>query len=77
MIDTDHGPVARSHVFQQVMRYLGIDVRAHLPQGEDGRRVTARAKGKVERPFRTVKEMRETLYYFHEPKMRRKPMPGS
>jgi hypothetical protein len=30
--------------------------------------VTARSKGKVERPFRTVKEMHETLYHFHEPK---------
>jgi hypothetical protein len=29
--------------------------------------VTARAKGKVERPFRTVKEMHETLYHFHTP----------
>jgi hypothetical protein len=26
------------------------------------------AKGKVERPFRTVKEMHETLYHFHQPK---------
>ena len=68
MIYTDHGPVARNHVFQQVMRYLDIDVRAHLPQGKDGRRMTARSKGKVERPFRTVKEMHETLYHFHEPK---------
>ena len=68
MIYLDNGPVARSHVFQQVMRYLDIDVRAHLPQGKDGRRATARSKGKVERPFRTVKEMHETLYHFHEPK---------
>jgi len=68
MIYLDHGPVARSHVFQQVMRYLDIDVRAHLPQGGDGRRVTARSKGKVERPFRSVKEMHETLYHFHQPK---------
>jgi len=29
--------------------------------------VTARAKGKVERPFRTVKEAHETLYHFHKP----------
>jgi hypothetical protein len=29
--------------------------------------VTARAKGKVERPFRTVKEMHETLYHLHKP----------
>ncbi len=68
MIYLDNGPVARSHVFQQVMRYLDIDVRAHLPEGKDGRRVTVRSKGKVERPFRTVKEMHETLYHFHEPK---------
>ena len=68
MIYLDHGPVAKSHVFQQVMRYLGIDVCAHLPQGKDGRRATSRSKGKVERPFRTVKEMHETLYHFHQPK---------
>ena len=29
--------------------------------------MTARAKGKVERPFRTVKEAHETLYHFHKP----------
>jgi hypothetical protein len=63
----DNGPVARSHVFHQVMGYLGIEVRTHLPRGHDGRRTTARAKGKVERPFRTVKEAHETLYHFHEP----------
>ena len=57
MIYTDNGPIARSKVFRQVMGYLGITVQTHLPQGKDGRRQTARAKGKVERPFRTVKEM--------------------
>jgi hypothetical protein len=67
MIYMDNGPIARSSVFHQVMKYLGVEVRTHLPQGKDGRRVTARAKGKVERPFRTVKEMHETLYHFHEP----------
>jgi hypothetical protein len=67
MIYTDNGPIARSHVFQQVMKYLGVTVRTHLPAGRDGRRPTARSKGKVERPFRTVKEMHETLYHFHEP----------
>ncbi len=67
MLYVDSGPVTRSQVFQQVMCYLGVDVRTHLPKGKDGRRVTARAKGKVERPFRTVKEMHETLYHFHEP----------
>jgi hypothetical protein len=67
MIYMDNGPIAKSRVFQQVMRYLKIEVRTHLPAGKDGRRVTARSKGKVERPFRTVKEMHETLYHFHEP----------
>ena len=67
MIYMDNGPVARSHVFHQVMRYLDIEVRTHLPQDSDGRRITARATGKVERPFRTVKEMHETLYHFHQP----------
>ena len=64
---TDSGPVTRSHVFQQVMGYLGIDVLTHVPAGKDGRRTTARAKGKVERPFRTVKELHDTLYHFHAP----------
>jgi hypothetical protein len=59
--------VTRSHVFQQVMAYLGIEVKTHLPRGHDGRRTTARSKGKVERPFRTVKEAHETLYHFHAP----------
>jgi len=67
MLYMDNGPIARSHVFQQVLGYLGIELRTHLPAGTDGQRVTARAKGKVERPFRTVKEMHETLYHFHEP----------
>ncbi|HEY9881674.1 MAG TPA: IS481 family transposase [Leptolyngbyaceae cyanobacterium] len=63
----DNGPIARSLVFQKVMGYLGIEVRTHMPKGKDGNRVTARAKGKVERPFRTVKEMLETLYHLREP----------
>ena len=67
MLYMDGGPIARSQVFQQVLRYLGVDVRTHMPRGSDGRRVTARAKGKVERPFRTVKELHETLYHFHPP----------
>lgn len=64
---TDNGSVTRSHVFRRVMDYLGIEVLTHLPRGQDGRRTTARAKGKVERPFRTVKEAHETLYHFHQP----------
>jgi hypothetical protein len=67
MLYMDNGPIAKSRIFQQVMRYLNVEVQTHLPAGKDGRRVTARSKGKVERPFRTVKEMHETLYHFHEP----------
>jgi hypothetical protein len=68
MLYMDNGPIAHSQVFQQLMNYLSVDVKTHLPQGKDGRRVTARSKGKVERPFRTVKEMLETLYHLYEPK---------
>ncbi len=32
------------------------------------RRTPARSKGKAERPFRTIKEVHETLYHFHKPK---------
>ena len=63
----DNGPVAKSRVFQNVMQALSIDWKTHIPAGKDGQRVTARAKGKVERPFRTVKEAHEALYHFHAP----------
>ena len=64
----DNGPIAKSGIFQTVMERLGIRVMTHDPAGSDGRRPTARSKGKVERPFRTVKEAHETLYHFHKPK---------
>jgi len=51
MIYTDNGPIARSQVFQNVMDCLDIKLVTHMPSGKDGRRVTARAKGKVERPW--------------------------
>jgi len=63
----DNGPVAKSAVFRRVMESLGVEVVTHMPAGSDGRRTTARAKGKVERPFRTVKDAHETLYHFHQP----------
>ena len=68
MLYLDNGPVAKSGTFRRVMAQLGVEVRPHMPKGSDGRRVTARAKGKVERPFRTVKEAHETLYHFHTPR---------
>jgi len=67
MLYLDNGPVAKSGTFRRVMAQLGVQVQPHMPKGSDGRRVTARAKGKVERPFRTVKEAHETLYHFHTP----------
>ncbi|MHB9485469.1 transposase family protein [Pseudomonas amygdali] len=67
MIYLDNGPVAKRRVFQNVMRALGIEWQTHIPAGKDGTRTTARSKGKVERPFRTVKEAHETLYHFHKP----------
>jgi len=57
----------KSAVLKRVMESLGVAVIPHMPAGSDGRRTTARAKGKVERPFRTVKEAHETLYHFHQP----------
>jgi len=67
-IYTDNGPVAKSNIFKRVMAYLNIEVLTHLPKDSDGRRKTARSKGKVERPFRTIKESLETFYHFHRPK---------
>jgi len=67
IIYLDNGPVAKSNLFKRVMAYLGIEIRTHLPAGTDGRRTTSRAKGKVERQFRTIKDSLETLYHFHEP----------
>jgi hypothetical protein len=67
MLYADNGPISKSHVFQNVLSCLGIDLITHMPKDSDGRRVTARSKGKVERPFRTVKEAHETLYHFHKP----------
>lgn len=67
MIYMDNGPVAKSLVFQRVCKQLGIEIRTHMPASKDGRRTTARAKGKVERAFNTVQNQLETLYHFHKP----------
>jgi hypothetical protein len=67
MIYLDNGPVTKSLVFQNMMERLGVNWQTHMPAGSDGNRTTARSKGKVERPFRTVKEAHETLYHFHKP----------
>jgi hypothetical protein len=67
MIYLDNGPVTRSLVFQRVCKQLGIEIRAHMPAKSNGRRTTARSKGKVERAFNTIKNQLETLYHFHKP----------
>ena len=67
MLYMDNGPIARSRVFLNVMEYLGVQVVTHSPSSKEERKTAARAKGKVERPFRTVKEAHETLYHFHQP----------
>jgi len=64
----DNGPVAKSTLFKRVMEFLNIEIRTHMPDGKDGRRKTARAKGKVERRFRGVKNILEPLYHLHPPK---------
>ncbi|WP_199639237.1 hypothetical protein JEM67_12970 [Serratia sp. PAMC26656] len=66
-LQLDNGPVGKSAVFKRVMDCLGVTVIFHKPRGTDGRRTTARSKGKVEQPFRTVKEAHETPYHFHKP----------
>jgi hypothetical protein len=63
----DPGPVSRSAIFQRVMRLLEIEILTHLSKGNNRRCTTARSKAKVERPFRTVKELHETPYHFHKP----------
>jgi transposase len=67
MIYLGNGRVAKRRVFQNVMQALAIEWQTHIPAGKDGTLTTARSKGKVERPFRTVKEAHETLYHFHKP----------
>ena len=63
----DNGPASRAKVFQSVMGSLGVRVLTHMPPSDDRRCTPAWATGKVERPFRTVKEVHETLYHFHQP----------
>ncbi len=71
MIYMDNGPVAKSAVFQRVMLCLGIKVKTHEPRKDEkiDKRTTSRSKGKVERPFLTVKCAHEALYQLgHVPK---------
>jgi hypothetical protein len=66
----DNGPVSKSAVFKRVLFCLGINLKTHEPRREDKMgRTTSRSKGKVERPFLTVKCALEALYHLgHAPK---------
>lgn len=71
MIYSDNGPISKSSVFKRVLFCLGITFETHLPRNNQkiGDKTTSRAKGKVERPFLTVKCAHEALYQFdHKPK---------
>jgi hypothetical protein len=67
VIYMDAGSVSKSRVFLWVMKQLGVEVRVHMPRGSDGRRTTARSKGKIERSFLTIKCSLETLYHLQQP----------
>lgn len=67
MLYTDNGPFAKSTIFKRALEALGIEFKTHLPKGKDGRRTTARSKGKIERTNRTVKDSFETLFHLHQP----------
>lgn len=69
IIYMDNGPLAKSRVVRRVLEEkLGIEIKVHqTPEQATQRRTSARAKGKVERCFRVIKESFETLFHFHKP----------
>lgn len=67
MIYTDNGAFAKSSLFKRTLSSLGIELKTHLPRGSSGRKTTSRAKGKIERANRTVKESFEPLFHLHQP----------
>ncbi|MBL4654128.1 MAG: transposase family protein, partial [Flavobacteriales bacterium] len=66
-IYTDNGAFARSKIFRRVLQSLGITLLTHMPKNSDGRRTTARSKGKVEIYNRTVKNNFESKCFLHFP----------
>ena len=67
-IYTDNGAFARSKIFKRVLQSLGIILLTHMPKNSDGRRTTARSKGKIEVFNKTVKNSFESKYFLHSPK---------
>lgn len=66
-IYTDNGAFARSKIFKRVLQSLGITLLTHMPKNSDGRRTTARSKGKIEVFNKTVKNSFESKYFLHVP----------
>jgi hypothetical protein len=77
MIYMDNGPVSRSHVFHQVMRYLDIEVRTHMPKdvmgGARPRAPPARSSGRFAPSRRCT---RRCITFTSQP-MKPRRMPGS
>ncbi|TNF66843.1 MAG: transposase [Gammaproteobacteria bacterium] len=63
----DNGSFSKSELYRRVLMQLNISVEQHLPKDSDGRRTTARSKGKVERANRTFKDDFESLFHFQKP----------
>ena len=66
LIHLDSSPTVKSFVFQSEMKRSGIEWTPLMLAVSGDRRVTSLSKRTVVRPFRTVKEARETLYHFYE-----------
>jgi hypothetical protein len=76
MIYNDNGPVTKSRFFRRVLEYLGIDLWTHMPKGKDGRRTTARAKGKVERLSGQLRNSTKLFTIFIHQKMKKRRTAG-
>lgn len=63
----DNGSFSKSDLYTRVLTQLGIEIIRHMPKGSDGRRTTARSKGKIERTNLTFKNDFESLFHFQEP----------
>lgn len=63
----DNGSFAKSCTYTRAVKLLDIIFKTHMPKTSDGRRVTARSKGKVERANRTLKDDFESLFHFQKP----------
>ena len=66
-IYTDNGAFAKSKIFKRALQSLGITLLTHMPKNSDGRRTTARSKGKIERFNQTIKNSLESKYFLHSP----------